>query len=210
MVRIMSSPGSMTGCAEDLGSPDPAVRDAAARRIWEHYSSRLMVLVRRNLDARIRRREGEGDVLQSMYRSFCEGRREGKLPLASRDDLWRILVHITMCKVRNAAKHHLAARRDHRREEADPGEVAGWMLARMDNSAPTPEEAAILEEEMSRWLEPLNEDQRQLALWKLDGYTNKEIGVMISRTERSVELKMGVIRGKLESRFTRLEGADEA
>ena len=206
----MPSPGSMTLCAEDLHSPDPVVREAAIRRIWEHYASRLMALVRNNLDARIRRREGESDVLQSMYRGFCESRREAERPLRSRDDLWRMLVHITMCKVRNKAKHHQAACRDYRRELADAGSASAWMGDRLESAGPTLEEAAILEEEMRAWLTPLTEEQRQLALWRLDGYTNKEIGVMISRTERAVELKLRVIREKLESRVEGLESAGPA
>ena len=205
----MSTPDSMVRCANDLTSPDAAIREAAARQIWEHYASRLKMLVRRNLDARIRRREGESDVLQSMYRCFCEKRREGELPLRSRDDLWRVLVHITMCKVKNKAKYHLAARRDYRLEVGGAGSISGWMIEQMDESGPTPEEATILEEELHHWLIPLTEEQRRLALWKLDGYTNKEIGVMISRTERAVELKMRIIREKLESRFEKLEAADQ-
>ena len=205
----MPSPGSMTRCADDLNSTDPKVRDAAALRIWEHYASRLVVLVRRNLDARIRRRSGESDVLQSMYRCFCAGRLQGKSPLKSRDELWRLLVRITMCKVRNTAKYHMAACRDYRREVGEPGSISASLIEPMNPSGPTPEEAAILEEEMLEWLTRLSEEQRQLALWKLDGYTNKEIGGMISRTERAVELKLRQIREKLEWRFENLEPAEQ-
>jgi DNA-directed RNA polymerase specialized sigma24 family protein len=203
----MGSPGSMTRCAENLSSPDPKVRDEAALQIWEHYATRLVVLVRRNLDARIRQRTGESDVLQSMYRAFCATRRDDERSLRTRDDLWRLLVHITMCKVRNTAKYHKAARRDYRREAGEVGSISAATIEPMHLSGPSPEEAAILEEEMRQWLEPLSEEQRQLALWKLDGYTNKEISGMLTRTERAVEMKLQVIRAKLERRF---EGPDSA
>ena len=58
-----------------------------------------------------------------------------------------------------------------------------------------------MEEEIEEWLKPLPEDLRQVALWKLEGYTNREIGVMIERTERTVELKMRIIRQYLEKRL---------
>jgi RNA polymerase sigma-70 factor (ECF subfamily) len=204
----VSTPGSMTRLGEDLRSPDPRVRNEAARRIWERYSARLLVLVRRKLDERVRRRTDEDDVLQSMYKSFCIGRRSDQGPLLSRDDLWRLLVHITMCKIANAANRERAARRDVRRDQPalvdreGDGPSPRWMLEMMDRSEPTPAEALALEEELEAWLKPLPEDLRQVALWKLEGYTNREIGVMIERTERTVELKMRIIRRCLETRLS--------
>ena len=35
-------------------------------------------------------------------------------------------------------------------------------------------------------------------MWKLQGHTNAEIGRMITRTERTVELKIQIIRKTLE------------
>jgi hypothetical protein len=215
---IMSSPGSMTRWADELRSADPRVRDEAARRIWERYSTRLVELVRRHLDDRIRRREDEDDVLQSMYQSFCVSRRRADEPLRSRDDLWRLLVHITLCKVANTAKRHRAARRDVRREQQVAGTgqsgagggdpLPDWLLELMDSSEPTPADALALQEELQGWLAPLPEDLRRVALWKLEGYTNREIGDRIQRTERLVELKLQIIRGRLEQRFAAASGPD--
>ncbi|MFO0953092.1 MAG: ECF-type sigma factor [Isosphaeraceae bacterium] len=204
-----SSPGSMTRWADALRSPDPAVRDEAARQIWERYANRLLVVVRRHLDERVRRREDENDVLQSLYQSFCTSRRRADEPLKSRDDLWRLLVHIALCKVANTAKRHHAGRRDVRREQPmhgggdaeGGGTLPDWMVEVMDRSEPSPDEALALHEELEGWLSPLPDDLRRIALWKLEGYTNKEIGDRIERTERTVELKLRVIRSRLEERF---------
>jgi len=206
----MSTPGSMTRWADDLRSPDPRVRDEAARRIWERYSDRLLALVRRKLDERVRRREHESDVLQSMYKSFCLGQQQTTGSLQSRDELWRLLVHITMCKIANTANRHHAACRDVRREVDWPGAAEGdsgdssprWMLEVMDRSEPTPDEAIFLEEELEKWLGLLPDNLRRIALWKLEGYTNQEVGDMIERTERTVELKLSIIRRRLEERYT--------
>ena len=69
----MSSIGSLTTRIQHLRSPDVRQRDEAARVIWDHFEARLRSLVRRHLDNRIRRREDEQDILQSMYVSFCTG-----------------------------------------------------------------------------------------------------------------------------------------
>jgi len=101
---------------EQLRSSDRELRDQAAREIWRLYSHRLRLLVRRRLDDRIRRREDEDDVLQSMYASFFTGQIQGFAMPANHRELWRLLVRITVCKLINTAKHHTAARRDVRRE----------------------------------------------------------------------------------------------
>ncbi len=201
----MSSIGSLTLCIHHLRSPDGRERDEAARIIWERFASRLQSLVRRHLDNRVRRREDEQDILQSMYSSFCIGQLEGKAAPASRTELWKLLVRITMCKVVNTAHRHLAARRDVRREAVLPRERSGggslfpqWMLEHVDKSQASPEEKVLVLEELNRLLEGLSEDLRRIVLWKLDGFTNAEIAVSIGRTVRCVELKMQLIRKRLQ------------
>jgi RNA polymerase sigma-70 factor, ECF subfamily len=201
----MSSIGSLTLRIQDLRSPDVRQRDEAARVIWDHFEARLRSLVRRHLDNRIRRREDEQDILQSMYASFCNGQLEGKTPPASREELWKLLVRITMCKVVNTANRHMAARRDVRRERSSvaPAVPIGipfprWMLDHVDRAQPSPEEKIIVVEEIQRLLHGLPEDLRGIVLWKLEGFTNAEIACMIGRTVRCVELKMQLIRKRLE------------
>ncbi len=212
----MSSIGSLTLCIQDLRSPDCRQRDEAARVIWERFSSRLQNLVRRHLDNRIRRREDENDILQSMYSSFCMGQFEGKTPPASREELWKLLVRITMCKVVNTAHRHMAAIRDVRREAVagrDRG-VGGeskfpqWMLEHVDGSKPSHEEKVIVLEEIDRLLQGLTPELRQIVLWKLDGFTNAEIACSIGRTVRCVELKMQLIRKRLEQKGDHLDGLE--
>ncbi len=212
----MSSIGSLTLCIQDLRSPDYHQRNEAARVIWERFSSRLQNLVRRHLDNRIRRREDEHDILQSMYSSFCKGQFEGKTPPASREELWKLLVRITMCKVVNTAHRHMAAIRDVRREtvagrDGGPGgesKFPQWMLEHVGGSQPSHEEKVIVLEEIDRLLQGLKPELRQIVLWKLDGFTNAEIACSIGRTVRCVELKMQLIRKRLEQKGDHLDGLE--
>ncbi len=167
--------------------------------------------MRRHLDNRIRRREDEQDVLQSVYASFCLGQFEGKASPSSREELWKLLVRITMCKVVNTAHRHRAARRDVRRERSDsqnphPGGSVfpRWMLEHVDRAQPSPEEKVVVLEEIERLLHGLSDDLRSIVLWKLEGFTNAEIAAMIGRTVRSVELKMHLIRTRIELRVGKL------
>ena len=201
----MSEIGSVTLYVQHLHSPDCRERDEAARVIWERFSARLRSLVRRHLDNRIRRREDEEDVLQNMYASFCLGQLQGKASPSSREELWKLLVRITMCKVVNTAHRHHAARRDIRRERSearDPHAAESlfprWMLEHVDRAEPSPDEKIIVLEELERLLHGLTDDLRRIILWKLEGFTNAEIAAMIGRTVRSVELKMQLIRKRIE------------
>jgi DNA-directed RNA polymerase specialized sigma24 family protein len=212
----MSSMGSVTIYLNRLSSPDCRERDEAARIIWERFSARLLGLVRRHLDNRIRRREDEHDVLQSAYAAFCLGQLSGKTSPVSRDELWKLLVRITMCTVVNTAHRHLAARRDVRRERADghnspaPGsQFPREMLDYVDRSRPSHEEKVVVLEEVERLLQGLPADLRCIVIWKLEGFTNAEIARMIGLSVRSVEFKMQAIRESMELELPNTENIGE-
>src|SRR5208283_4619385 len=100
----------------------------------------------------------EEDVASSAFQSLYQGLREGRFPrLEDRDDLWRLLVHLTACK---AVDQHRADNRQKRGggkilNEADM--IAGEgenenerernPLDRIIGSEPSPEFAAMVAEE---------------------------------------------------------------
>src|SRR4051794_18449637 len=90
--------GSVTRWIGDLKSGG----DAAAQRLWERYFERLVHLARKKLrnDRRSRTVEDEEDAALSAFDSFCRGVDGGRFPsLTDRDDLWRLLVVLTVRKV---------------------------------------------------------------------------------------------------------------
>ena len=101
----MSHEGSVTRLIHDLRLEDPAKRDVAARLIWQRYFHSLLELARSHLDRRVRPRTDEEDIAQSMYKSFCLRQQRGEFDLAGRDELWRLLVTITLRKVRQRRQH---------------------------------------------------------------------------------------------------------
>ena len=200
----MARNGSVTGLIQLLRSEDPAERDLAARLIWRRYFRDLLELARNNLDRRIRRREDEEDVLQSMYKSFCLRQQRGEFDLSGRDALWNLLVTITLRKARNAAKKQMRERRNVAREvtvaDRDDPDSAHWALEQMDAAGPSPAEAVLLNEALERRLEALSDPElRRIALLRLEGYTNRELADMHGCTERSIERRMERIRSKWTS-----------
>jgi RNA polymerase sigma factor (sigma-70 family) len=192
--------GSVTRLIIELRSDEAAVREAAARLVWGRYLGELLTLARSHLSARVRSREDEEDVLQSMYKSFCLRQRRGDFDLANRDELWGMLVTITLRKVRNTANRHLQKKRDVRRENIgakpdDRGESSENLLGGLESVNPTPAEAALLNEALERRFEKLKDPVlRQIALAKLEGYTNQEIAGELGCTVRNIERKLSRIR----------------
>ena len=204
----MPTRGSVTRLIIDLRSDEPAVRELAARLVWGRYFQELLALARSHLSARIRGREDEEDVLQSMYKSFCLRQHRGDFDLSNRDELWKLLVQITLRKARNTANRHLLAKRDVRRDVSGNGAPADGfddptaLLNQLDADDPTPAEAALLNEALERRFQALREPElRLIAQKKLEGYTNQEIAEELQCTVRTVERKLERIRaywGKAE------------
>src|SRR6516162_5587428 len=72
---------------------------SAAQGLWEVYFHRLVGLAHARLRDAPRRMADEEDVALSAFDSFCRGARAGRFPrLADRNDLWQILVLITVRK----------------------------------------------------------------------------------------------------------------
>jgi DNA-directed RNA polymerase specialized sigma24 family protein len=201
----MGAHGSITRLIIDLRSDDRAVQDVAARLVWGRYFRELLALARSHLSARIRCREDEEDVLQSMYKSFCIRQRRGDFDLANRDELWNLLVRITLHKTRNTATRHVQRKRDVRREDARAAVPTGEgppdaLLDRIDSEGPTPAEVALLNEALERRFQMLKDPGlRRIASWKLEGFTNAEIAAQLDCTLRTVERKLERIRAYWES-----------
>ncbi len=194
----MSSEGSVTRWVAALKAGDAA----AAQPLWERYHRRLIALARRKLDASGRRAADEEDVVQGAFHSFFRGVAGGRFPrLDDRDDLWRLLVVITARKALDQLAHENARRRG---GCAVPGELrippegAAWDDAALDQvvgDEPTPEFAAQVAEECQRLLDRLGDESlRQVALWKMEGFTNDEIAQRLNRSRRTVGLKLEAIR----------------
>jgi RNA polymerase sigma factor (sigma-70 family) len=196
---------SVSGLIPLLRAEDKSVRDMAASLIWQRYFRELLDLARRNLGSRVRRRVDVEDIVVSMFDSFCARQARGEYDLADRDELWRLLVTITLRKACNARRNHHRAKRDLTREQSpvtdrDDSSYRGWALEQMDARAPSPAEAAVLNEALEQRLEMLRDvELREIALWRLEGYTNREIADRIKRTERSVERRVERIRQKWSS-----------
>lgn len=196
----MSSIGSVTHWINQLKAGD----HAAARRLWERYFHRLVVLARKRLQGHPRRAADEEDVALSAFDVFCRSAERGRFPeLRDRNNLWPLLVLIPERKALN----WLARERRQKRgggevlgEAAPPGEAAAAsVLEQIAAKDPTPEFAAQVADECRRLLDRLDDGElRSVALWKMEGYTEDEIAARLDCVPRSVQRKLRQIQSLWE------------
>jgi DNA-directed RNA polymerase specialized sigma24 family protein len=175
----------------------------AAQKLWELYFQRLVGLARKKLQGLPRRAADEEDIALSAFASFCRGAEQGRFPqLHDRDNLWRLLVTITVRKANQLAAREGCQKRGGQAvlDEAAlrhlPKDQSGELgLEQLIDSEPTPEFAAQLAEECQLLLARLeNPELQSVAQWKMEGYTNDEIAGKLGCALRSVERKLKVIR----------------
>jgi RNA polymerase sigma factor (sigma-70 family) len=199
----MPDPNSLTRWVAALQSPDLPVRDEAARRIWQEFAGELHALVRRRLNAQILAREDEHDVVQCIFESFFRVHSKRRYPLREAGELERLLTSIALRKIANTIARHTAGRRNVWRERSLAMlDLADESVPRLhvrveDNQAIGPEDQAHRSIELARIVGLLPEDLREILRWRLEGFTNAEIGRRINRTTRTVEMKLKRIRQAL-------------
>ncbi len=171
---------------------------AAAVSLWSEYFDKLVRLARKKLQGVAGRMADEEDVALSAFKSFCLAAESGRFPnLADRDDLWRLLIQLTARKAVDLRRFEGRARRGGGRVW-DTGEDFDDRLAQVISDTPTPEFAALAAEEVEERLKMLEPDHdlRDLALAKLEGYSNREIAERFGYALRTVERRLNLIRIK--------------
>jgi len=187
----MASEGSITHCIQLL----KAGKRTAAQQLWEQYFQRLVGLARAQLRGTSRRAADEEDVALSAFESFYQRAERGQFPqLNDRDDLWQLLVVVTVRKAIDLVRHEGRPTRGSGRVLV-LSELAGPGLEEVLDPEPTPELAAQMAEECRRLYACLGDDTlRAVARWKMEGHTNAEIAAKLGCVPQTVERKLRAIR----------------
>ena len=166
--------------SEQLLARYQAGDETAAEELFRRYVSRLTVFARARLAPRVARRVDPEDVVVSAYRSFFVRARRGEFSLRRSGDLWRLLVAVTLNKVRHQVARHEADKRSLRREETASG-VEGRF-----SRSPRPEEAVAVADELQQIMANLSPQKRRILELRLLDHSLAEIAVDIGCSERTV------------------------
>ena len=201
----MVSENSVTRWLEGVKAGD----DAAIAKLWNRYFERLVWLARGKLPRRCRQAFDEEDVAISAFQSFCDRASRGRFPkLNDRNDLWVLLLTLTIRKVVAAVRHQTRCKRGGGQVlaasdfEGDDATANGYLNAL--EREPSPEDVIRVADDLERLLGQLENDTlRMVALRKLNGFDLQEIATELGASTRTLERKLRLIRATWEQELQR-------
>jgi RNA polymerase sigma factor (sigma-70 family) len=173
--------------------------DVNPRAAFEHFSRRLIGLARAHLHGRLKHKVDPEDVVQSAYKSLLAQYGDESLAAEGWEGLWGLLTLITVRKCADRARYYQAECRELRRERdasCNSDSNPAWLMAA--GREPTPDEALLLIETVTDFLQQLNGDERKIVELSLQGYSTQEISRETGRAERSVRRLRERVRKHLE------------
>jgi DNA-directed RNA polymerase specialized sigma24 family protein len=167
----------------------------ASQQLWEAYFGRLVGLARARLKNTVLLVADEEDVALSAFESFYRRAERGQFPqLQDRDDLWQLLFVLTVRKAINLVHYQGRKSRGGGRVHSLQ-DLAAVGAEEILGTEPSPELAAQMTEECQRLLTRLGDETlRNVALWKMEGYTNMEIAAKLGCVEQTGERKLRAVR----------------
>jgi DNA-directed RNA polymerase specialized sigma24 family protein len=198
----MPTEGSVTRWIAELefGHVDAAM-ERAQEELWQRYFKRLMGLASRKLAQTPRRTADEEDVAAAALNSFFTGMARGRFPrLHDRTELWPLLAKITSRKAVDQQRQILAEKRGGGRVRGDSAmgnadeSTMLWPTSLVESEV-NPEFLVEVSEECERLMALLEDEElRQIAQRRLEGFTNAEIAREIGVVERTIERRLRLIR----------------
>ncbi len=169
-------------------------QDAAAL-LWQRYALRLLALVRGRLTPHPAGDLDPEDVVQSVFRRLFAHARDGRTVLRHSGDLWRLLVAIGLHRIQDQ-RRRAGARRRFLGTRQPLTEDTAELLAR----EPSPEEAALVADELAHALHGLEPRQQEMVVLRLQGCRIDEIADLLQCHERTVRRVLERVRRRLEWR----------
>jgi RNA polymerase sigma factor (sigma-70 family) len=175
----------------------------AAQNLWDRYSHELLRIAKKRLGTSPRGVGDEEDVALSVFGSIFRGVADGRFHhISTRDELWWLLLTITKRKSIDHIRRETSQKRQPPSVQTDsPGAPGNGpvqiSLNELVSSSPTPDFIVALEEQYARLLNMLRNDElREIAVLRIQGYNVAEIAEKLGIGQRAVERKLQLIRTK--------------
>jgi RNA polymerase sigma-70 factor (ECF subfamily) len=172
--------------------------EAAAEEIYRRYAQQLCRLAEKRIGAKLNRRVGPEDVVQSALRTFFRRAENGEFRIDHRGALWSLLVKITLNKIYRQAERHGAGKRDVKAEiECDGNSPHPEAVAH----EPTAEEAALLDDELEFLLAKLKDPEPEIVRLSIQGYSTSEIVEQVGHSRWYVRHALNRVGAQLQKRL---------
>jgi RNA polymerase sigma factor (sigma-70 family) len=169
----------------------------AAQVLVQRYMARLTAFARGRLSRKLSRRIDAEDVVLSAWRSFFVATGNGRIAAPGGDDLWPLLVTLTMRKLARQVARQTAQRRNVA-VEATSHELDWQVIVARD---PSPEEAALLADEVESLMAKLAHSDREVLTRRLQGEDQTVIATALNCSERTVRRALARIQDVATAHF---------
>lgn len=176
--------------------------DQAIAKLWDDYYHQLVRIAAKRLPANLRRTGDEEDVALSAFNSFIAGIRGDHFPdLSGRDNLWGLLITLTGRKVHAHLRYQTRQKRGGGAVRGESvfmdkaGDLKAGGIGGVTGDAQAADIHAELAEACDDLLNQLDDEQlKQIAVMRMDGYLVDEIAQRLELSKRAVERRLQLIR----------------
>lgn len=195
---MQHTPQQFTDLLDRVRSGD----EAATEQLWEDYFQRLVRIAAKRLPQNLRRVGDEEDIALSAFHSFIAGVRRDQFPdLSGPDNMWGLLITLTGRKVHAHLRHQTRQKRGGGSVRGESvfidksGDNRGGGIGGVTGDSAPPDLHAELAEACDGLLNQLADDQlRQIAVMRMDGFLVDEIAENLELSKRAVERRLQLIR----------------
>jgi RNA polymerase sigma-70 factor, ECF subfamily len=197
----MSDP---TGDTPDTSDRSLLVRlrrgeESAATALYLRYARRLLALAQARTSSDLAAKEEADDIVQSVFKSFFRKASAGLYDVPEGEELWNLLLVITINKIRAKGNYHRAAKRD-MRLAAGEQPLEAVAADEGGNDAALTELRMVIDE----ILKGLPEKSAEIVELRIAGNEVNDIVARVRRSKRTVERVLQDFRERLR---TKIDGA---
>jgi RNA polymerase sigma-70 factor (ECF subfamily) len=166
----------------------------AAELLFARYAARLTQVAEQHLSRKVAAREDGEDVVQSVFRTFFRRSAEGQFQIDTSAELWRLLVKITVQKVRTRGRYHAAKKRSAGAEVRPEDDF--WVAEALDRE-PDPAAAAELVDLMEAMLHGVPPLYCRVLELRLQGMVPADVARELNISRNTVYRALGLFKQRL-------------
>ena len=170
--------------------------ESAATALYLKYARRLLALAQAKTSTDLAAKEEADDIVQSVFKSFFRKASAGLYDVPAGEELWNLLLVITINKIRAKGNYHRAAKRDMRLAAGDqpldavPADGAGNDVA-----------LAELQMVIDGILQGLPDKSAEIVERRIAGHEVNDIVAQVKRSKRTVERVLQDFRERLRAKI---------
>ena len=170
----------------------------ASQELFDRYSGQLVRLATANIHPMLQRRFDGEDVVQSVFRTFFRRHQEIGFQIEQSQQLWQLLVALTLYKTRTHARKHTAAKRNVAVDQAIVDQLAA------SSGEPSPDEAIAMWEELGIVLDGLPDRTAEIVSMRLEGKARTEIAGELNLSRQTIHRLLKLVQDRLNQRLVDL------